>query len=168
MKAKGSKKNPLPRLPNPAKRFTKKQLDALRKGFAGIESVDPAQPTYTKLTFMLDSYSPAMLKQIAGAKIKFLSSLARNRLKKENPRKTNGLAPGITGPWILAAWDVRRVVYYGKGKWTPNRSKANVYKTEGRAKISAKLVVDEWNIQVAVANTATTHKQLQAALRPKK
>jgi hypothetical protein len=86
----------------------------------------------------------------------------------KNPSRRKNLARGIKGPWLLAAWDVRRVVYYGKGKWTPNRSKANVYKTEGRAKISAKLVVDEWNIQVAVANTATTHKQLQAALRPKK
>lgn len=72
---------------NPAKRFTAKQLAALKIGFAGIKSVDPENPTYSKLTAMLDSYSQPMIKQLAKANIKFLSGLARNRIeRKGNPK----------------------------------------------------------------------------------
>lgn len=66
---------------NASGRFTKKQLAEMRKSFSKIGTVDPSQPTYGKVTRYLDGLSQPLLKQIAGARIKFLSGLARNRVK---------------------------------------------------------------------------------------
>jgi len=59
------------------------QLDQLRAGYAGINTIDPSQPSYGRLTALLDASGPQRLQQLADAKIKFVSNLARNRL----PRK---------------------------------------------------------------------------------
>jgi hypothetical protein len=73
---------------NPAKRFTAKMLTALRREYSGIKTIDPGQASYKKLTAMLDNLPQAQLKQLAKARIKFVSSLANNRIKrKSNPVK---------------------------------------------------------------------------------
>jgi hypothetical protein len=61
------------------------QLGQLRTAYAGIKTVDPSQPSYGKLTALLDGSGPERIKQLAGANIKFVSSLARNRLPKGQP-----------------------------------------------------------------------------------
>jgi len=59
--------------------FTASQIEQLKAGYAGIKTVDPSQPTYGKLTALLDRATPEQLKQLAGAGIKFVSPLASNR-----------------------------------------------------------------------------------------
>lgn len=63
-------------------KFTAKQITTLRSEYAKIKSVDPGKPTYKKLTAMLDSMSQTQLKQLAHAKINFVSGLAHNRIKE--------------------------------------------------------------------------------------
>mgnify|MGYP003122131169 CR=1 FL=1 len=63
----------------PKGKFTKQQIDALRKEYAKIGSVDPSSKTYGNLTDFLDSLSDDMIKQLSTAKIKFISGLALNR-----------------------------------------------------------------------------------------
>lgn len=75
-----------PRKKNPANRFTKKQLDTLRKEYGNIQRIDPGLQGYAKLVDFLDNLPPAQLKQLEKAHIKFVSGLARNRLiRSENP-----------------------------------------------------------------------------------
>lgn len=62
--------------------FTPAHLGKLRAEYAGIATVDPDGPTYPKICAMLDGMTQEALKQLAGADIKFLSSLARNRVRK--------------------------------------------------------------------------------------
>ncbi len=66
----------------PKGKFTKQQIDALRKEYAKIGSVDPSSKTYGNLTDFLDSLSDDMIKQLSTAKIKFISGLALNRAMK--------------------------------------------------------------------------------------
>jgi hypothetical protein len=62
--------------------FTDSQIELLRKEYEKIKSIDPALPTYKKLTDFLNSLPQENLKQLADAKIKWISSLALNRVKK--------------------------------------------------------------------------------------
>lgn len=66
----------------PKGKFTSQQIATLRKEYQKIGSVDPSSKTYEKLTEFLDSLSLEMLKQLATAKIKFISGLALNRVVK--------------------------------------------------------------------------------------
>lgn len=61
--------------------FSESHLSQLRTEYAKIDRVDPSAPTYQKMTGSLNKMSQPQLKQIAGAKIKFLSPLARNRIR---------------------------------------------------------------------------------------
>ena len=57
------------------------QVDMLRDGFAKISRIDPCSETYVKLIALLDSLNQPALRQLADAKIKFVSLLALNRVK---------------------------------------------------------------------------------------
>jgi hypothetical protein len=70
---------------NPSRLFSSAQLARLRGEYARISSVDPTQPTYKKLQKQLDSMTQDQLKQLAGARIKFISKLALNRIVRSNP-----------------------------------------------------------------------------------
>jgi len=61
--------------------FSPKQLDELKRRFGAINKIDPASPTYQKMIKMLDGMDQRMLKHVADSGIKFVSMLARNRLK---------------------------------------------------------------------------------------
>lgn len=63
--------------------FTPSHLNQLRSGYSGINRVDPCLPAYRKLVALLDRATVPQLKQLAAAEIKFVSSLARNRLPIE-------------------------------------------------------------------------------------
>lgn len=67
-------------------RFSQSMIDKMRKEYGNIGKVDPSQPTYKKLTALLDKLTDEQLKQLAQAKIKFVSGLALNRV---NRRKMN-------------------------------------------------------------------------------
>lgn len=60
--------------------FTPAQLDQLRAGFGGINTVDPEGESYKKITGMLDKMSQDQLKYLSGSGIKFVSKLAANRV----------------------------------------------------------------------------------------
>ena len=63
----------------------KQMMDMLRKEYGKINKIDPASPTYKKLTGMLDRLAksdPRLLKKLAGAKIKFVSMLAQNYVNR--------------------------------------------------------------------------------------
>lgn len=80
------------RLPakNPSAKFTAKQLTSLRREMSKITTVDPGKPTYKKLAAFLDNLPKPLLKQLATARIKFVSAMANNRLKRKgNPATPN-------------------------------------------------------------------------------
>ena len=57
-------------------------VEELRAAYSSINGIDPESPAYTKLTNLLDKMDQKTLKTIVDAKIKFVSSLALNRIKK--------------------------------------------------------------------------------------
>lgn len=59
--------------------FTPAQLEALRREFAKIETIDPCAPTYGRLVAMLDGLADSDLATIARAGVKFVSNMAVNR-----------------------------------------------------------------------------------------
>ena len=61
--------------------MTEQQMETLRVDMAKIERIDPCSETYKKMIKLLDGMPQSLLKQIAGAKIKFLSMLAKHRVK---------------------------------------------------------------------------------------
>ena len=60
--------------------LTDAHIKKLRQEYNKVDKVDPENPVYKQLTKFLDGQSQKRLKQLAGAKIKFVSALARNRL----------------------------------------------------------------------------------------
>jgi hypothetical protein len=67
---------------NEAIEFSKQQLDTLRKNYSTINKINPSSPAYTKLIKLLNSLDNKALKQIANADVKFVSMLAKNRIKE--------------------------------------------------------------------------------------
>lgn len=63
--------------------FTKAHIDALKSAYGNIKKIDPNSSSYKKLTKMLNSMTDEQLKSLAKADIKFVSSLAKNRLREE-------------------------------------------------------------------------------------
>lgn len=59
--------------------LTTQQIAILQMEYDRIKSIDPSQPTYTKLCATLDAMPDPLLKQISGAGINFMSALAFNR-----------------------------------------------------------------------------------------
>lgn len=62
-------------------KFTDAQIETLRNGYAKIERVDPLGQSYEKLTSFLDGLSKENLQILVDAKIKWVSMLAKNRIK---------------------------------------------------------------------------------------
>lgn len=64
--------------------FSQAQIQRLKAEYSKINTIDPSSPTYKKLVDMLNKQDQETLKKLAGAGIKFVSGLARNRIKKES------------------------------------------------------------------------------------
>lgn len=64
--------------------FTEAQLAKLRAEYATIKTVDPSGETYGKVCEFLDGLSTDLLKQLAEARIPWVSSLARNRYARRD------------------------------------------------------------------------------------
>jgi len=74
--------------------FSSEQINRLRREYGSLTKIDPASSAYKKLTKLLDNLPPKLLKQLVQSNIKFVSMLAKNRLKE-------GYTPPIkprTGP----------------------------------------------------------------------
>lgn len=69
----------------PGSVFSESMLNQLRAEYAHIKGIDPMQPTYSKITKLLGGMTQEQLKQLSKANIKFISSLARNRVRDADP-----------------------------------------------------------------------------------
>jgi len=76
-----------------AKKMSKAQLDALKKEYSKLKTVDPSSPTYKRMVALLDVMPLELLKQIEAADIPFLSSLARNRVTRKSKTVTASVDP---------------------------------------------------------------------------
>lgn len=61
--------------------FSSSQVEEMRRAFGGIQKIDPSSETYRKMIALLDRLDQEQLKTLASAGIKFVSNLARNRVK---------------------------------------------------------------------------------------
>ncbi|CAB4130287.1 hypothetical protein UFOVP116_363 [uncultured Caudovirales phage] len=61
--------------------FSPEMIATLKSRYNSINTIDPAGPTYKQLLKLLESLDQLSLQQLAGAGIKFVSALARNRVK---------------------------------------------------------------------------------------
>jgi len=57
-------------------------IDQLKSAYNSLETIDPASPTYKKLIKLLDSLDDENLQLLANAGVKFVSGLAKNRVKR--------------------------------------------------------------------------------------
>ena len=76
-------KNLLIKSINEAK-FSKDQIEIMRQAYGTLSRMDPNSPTYKKFVKFLGKLPKDQLKQLANAKIKFVSILAKNRIKGES------------------------------------------------------------------------------------
>ena len=63
-------------------RFSPQQIAKLRDEYGKISTIDPSGQAYKQLVAMLDRLELDDLKTLAGAKIKFVSGLAQNRVNR--------------------------------------------------------------------------------------
>lgn len=63
--------------------FSKEQLSVLKKQYGTLDKIDPTSKSYKSLIALLDNLPQSHLKQLAAADIKFVSVLAKNRIKKD-------------------------------------------------------------------------------------
>lgn len=62
--------------------MNQKQLAVLRNIYSTVETMDPCSETYKKLDAFLDNQPIAILRTLAEARIKFISSMATNRVNQ--------------------------------------------------------------------------------------
>jgi hypothetical protein len=67
--------------------FSASQIAALKAEYSKISGIDPASDTYKKLIAMLDRLDLKSLQSLAGAEIKFVSGLAKNRVMRKSMKK---------------------------------------------------------------------------------
>lgn len=72
--------------------FSPAQIEKLKSEYSSIDRIDPSSPNYKKLVAMLDKLDTKTLETLAGAKIKFVSGLAQNRVNRAK-MKTEELSP---------------------------------------------------------------------------
>ena len=80
-------------------KFTPAMLSKMKNEYAKIRTIDPSGAGYDKMIELLNSLDKPQLKQIADGQIKFLSSLATNRLNRgKMTNEAKGPIPGIPLP----------------------------------------------------------------------
>jgi hypothetical protein len=67
--------------------FSEQHLEKLRQEYGKITGMDPSSPLYKKFINYLDNLSLEQLKQLAGANIKFISGLAKNRVARKSMKE---------------------------------------------------------------------------------
>ena len=69
-------------------KFSKDQIEIMRKAYGTLKTMNPSSPTYKKFIKFLGKLPKDQLKQLAAANIKFVSMLAKNRLRGESVNET--------------------------------------------------------------------------------
>jgi len=75
--------------------FSSGQIDQLKSEFSKIEKIDPSNPAYKGIISLLNRASQPQLKQLAEANIRFVSNLARNRVKRSDALAKPQSKPGV-------------------------------------------------------------------------
>ena len=70
-------------------KLDKTHLGILKYAYKDIDKINPSDPAYARLVAHMDKMSKDELKQIAGADIKFLSLLAKNRLMRNEDHSSD-------------------------------------------------------------------------------
>ena len=70
-------------------KFSKDQIEIMRHAYGTLSRMNPSSPTYKKFIKFLDKLPKDQLKQLANAKIKFVSILAKNRIKGESVKESD-------------------------------------------------------------------------------
>ena len=65
-------------------KFSKDQIEIVKMAYGTLSGMNPSSPTYKKFIKFLDRLPKDQLKQLAAANIKFVSMLAKNRLRGES------------------------------------------------------------------------------------
>ena len=65
-------------------KFSKDQIEIMRTAYGTLKGMNPSSPSYKKFIKFLSKLPKDQLKQLAGANIKFVSMLAKNRLRGES------------------------------------------------------------------------------------
>lgn len=73
--------------------FSKAQIEKLKKEYETLEKIDVTSDEYKRLIAVLNNLPQPHLKSLAQANIKFVSPLARNRVKKVDERCWAGYKP---------------------------------------------------------------------------
>lgn len=79
-------------------KFSPQQIAKLRDEYGKINTIDPSGQAYKQLVAMLDRLELDDLKTLAGAKIKFVSGLAQNRVRRKESVKEEveqGVSEGL-------------------------------------------------------------------------
>ena len=71
-------------------KFTKQQIDMIRKAYGTLSRIDPNSPTYKKFIKFLDKLPKDQLRQLDKAEIKWISTLAANRLRRQGESVKEG------------------------------------------------------------------------------
>lgn len=73
--------------------FTKQQIELLKRSYDSLEKIDVTSKEYKSLVALLDNLPQSHLKKLSKSNIKFVSSLARNRIKSIEERCWSGYKP---------------------------------------------------------------------------
>ena len=64
----------------------------MRKAYGTLKTMNPSSPTYKKFIKFLEKLPKNQLKQLAGANIKFVSMLAKHRIKGESVKESHTIS----------------------------------------------------------------------------
>lgn len=67
--------------------FSQAQIDKMKDEYSKINTIDPSSPNYKKLIATLDKLDKPTLEKLAGAGIKFVSGLAKNRVSRKTVKE---------------------------------------------------------------------------------
>lgn len=105
-------------------RFTETQISALRAAFAGIQLVNPGSPAFAALQEAIAALPDALLGQLRGAGIKWISYLAsRELVANREPR----LVPACGGAETPVTKNGRRYLYCWDANQTETYPGNHVY-----------------------------------------
>jgi len=109
--------------------FSKDHLDKLRSEYETMQKIDPTSKSYKSLIDLLNKLPQENLKQLSSANIKFISPLAKNRIKKESLEErcwdgykpTPGKTPYETGSCMKEDEDLQEEAEHEGEKVTLNK-----------------------------------------------
>ena len=101
-------------------KFSNDQIEIMRKAYGTLKTMNPTSPTYKKFIKFLGKLPKDQLKQLAGANIKWISMLAKNRIKGESVNE------GLSGS-ILTKVKKNSKDVYGRTDYTADGNQMSYY-----------------------------------------